>query len=655
MGTTPKDFFETMLTVTSFETDGSDNSKAKYAKVTAKCDLDDISPKASKPVYKSTPFVVTLILIMFIACIIATVFITKSIVENNQQSSNDDIKINCFNSNASNATHSDNTSFSNISIPKNLIIVISDGMGQTYNAAYRKYKNLTRTPMDKYLKGRYSTDPTQSDSITDSASGATVFACGIKTHNGFIGVDRYGNPMGSILAAAKRQGKGTGIIATKSVTDATPAAFSAHSLDRNFHILISKQQTMRQINDVPMLDVIMGGGRKYFEQWGFFDNTTMHKLHGWNTITKNSDEFLADLDNVDIEQLPYMGLFAYDKYPFYLDRINGYIRVNDSAPYPTLLQMTKKAINLLYTKYKNQGFFLMVEASQVDLCGHDNDIVCLLSEMEEFVETTQYIIDFAENNKETLVVMLADHETGGMTIGRDGSYLTKNLINYWDGKMPKDGNISKYWGSFEYDYSITSPKSISNNITNYGCYKWFPQKIKGSKHTASWFADQLEVNGSIQSVEQLYDELNNYYLGAGPNLSDLEKLFMNNTFDRDISTKKYAITQLMSVRTLTGWTTHSHTGSDVAVHAFGPNENLFFGHWHNDEIGKLLSKAFGVENQQNEETKYVQDLFVNGKLFVCDPSNKLTESTLYIEWNNTVEYPVGNLLHPHQKCVESWQ
>ena len=89
---------------------------------------------------------------------------------------------------------------------------------------------------------------------------------------------------------------------------------------------------------------------------------------------------------------------------FYNDSIDGV------KEYPDLLDMSQKAINLLSTKYEDEGFFLMIEASQVDLCGHDNDIVCLLWEMEEFMITTEWVLEWAENDADTLVVMLSDHE-----------------------------------------------------------------------------------------------------------------------------------------------------------------------------------------------------------------------------------------------------
>eukprot|EP01084_Bolivina_argentea_P031891 58999_1 len=144
----------------------------------------------------------------------------------------------------------------------------------------------------------------------------------------------------------------------------------------------------------------------------------MHAQYGWNKVTKDGTDFLSDVDDPDVNDLPYMFLPADDKFPYYVDRFNGYILANDvgqTTEYPTLEDMTKKAVNLLSSKYEEEGFFLLVEASQVDMCGHDNDIVCLLWEMEETLDVVQYLIDFAKNDGETLVMILSDHETGGMT------------------------------------------------------------------------------------------------------------------------------------------------------------------------------------------------------------------------------------------------
>ena len=167
---------------------------------------------------------IPILILFFVGSIIATVFITKSVVENNIEEAAELSNSTTLSPTTSptipsmNATNSPSMSPTASSSPKNLIVIISDGMGPTYNAAYRRYKNLTKTTIDKHYKGKYSTDPTNTNGIPDSASGATVFACGVKTHNSFLCLDGYGNPKGSILAAAKRQGKGTGMVVTKSVT-----------------------------------------------------------------------------------------------------------------------------------------------------------------------------------------------------------------------------------------------------------------------------------------------------------------------------------------------------------------------------------------------------------------------------------------------------
>ena len=117
-------------------------------------------------------------------------------------------------------------------------------MGTSYNAAYRIYKNRTFNVIDQYFKGRYSTSPSNSFpfGVIDSAAGAVAFASGVQTINEAVGVDASNNPIGSILTAAKRKGKGTGIVCTKTVTDATTAAFNAHSMWRYWDHLIADQQ-----------------------------------------------------------------------------------------------------------------------------------------------------------------------------------------------------------------------------------------------------------------------------------------------------------------------------------------------------------------------------------------------------------------------------
>ena len=293
--------------------------------------------------------------------------------------------------------------------PKNLIIMIGDGMGTIYNTAYRHYKGLQRTSLDNIFKGRYSTDPLN-NTITDSAAGATAFSIGKKTFNGNIGTDIAGNPFGTILEALKRKGKGTGMIVTKSITDATPASFAAHTLNRNFQDLIAKQLTTLHHNyewtNCSVIDILMGGGKMFFDSWGF--NQTSYKDYGWNKYLNDN----TSLYRLSTEDIPIIGLFADNEIPYYLDLLNS---DNDQ---PSLLDMSQISINLLNKTYNKQGFFMMIEGSRIDSCGHSNDIACILWEMEQFIDTVDYILNWAKQDGDTLVVILADHQTGGLSIGR---------------------------------------------------------------------------------------------------------------------------------------------------------------------------------------------------------------------------------------------
>ena len=347
-------------------------------------------------------------------------------------------------------------------------------------------------------------------------------------------------------------------------------------------------------------------------------------------------------------------------FPYYLDRIHGDVYLNDSMvgeeEYPTLMQMSEKAINLLSTKYKDEGFFLLIEASEVDLCGHANDIVCMLWEMEEFMTTTEWVLEWAANDTQTLVVMLSDHETGGMAIGRDGSYYDDDLISYLDGTQPRNGDVAEAWYSFDNAYGIAPPSDISSFVNHYGAYKWKPEAIKRAKHTADWFKDETGSGGSLENIEQIYQALSRFYIGDDEDdienngtLTDVEKEFIESAMSRSSSTRRKAVAMLMNARTMTGWTTHGHSGADVAVHAFGPGENEFIGHWYNWEIGLLMIKIFDVEDEVQQETQYLQELFINGTLEICDPNVRVS----YVEWQNNVTYPPGNL-KAGQYCVEEW-
>lgn len=118
---------------------------------------------------------------------------------------------------------------------------------------------------------------------------------------------------------------------------------------------------------------------------------------------------------------------------------------------------------------------------------------------------------------------------------------------------------------------------------------------------------------------------------------------------RSSSTRKKAVAALMNARTMTGWTTHGHSSADCAVHAFGPYEDMFIGHWQNFELGVLMREIFGVEDEWQAELDLMEEEFINGSLKICDPYDQPS----YIEWHKNVSYPEGNILYGNY-CVEAW-
>lgn len=289
------------------------------------------------------------------------------------------------------------------SIPKNIILLIGDGMGIAQITAGKIVKGQLNLEEFKQL-GLLMTH-SHNALITDSAAAGTAMATGYKTNNKAISVSSDGKPLKTIIEYAKEANKATGLVVSSSITHATPAVFAAHVDNRNKHSIIAEQIADSRI------DVLFGGGRGYF-----IPRTTagsrredeknlLAELAEFTTVIQTENEFntLGQVDSV-------VGLFA-----------NMHLPEADKQT-PGLSSLTEKAIEIL-SKNKN-GFFLMVEGSQIDWAGHDNNQDYLISEVIDFDNAIGVVLDFAKNNPQTLVVVTADHETAGFAI-HNGSITDK--------------------------------------------------------------------------------------------------------------------------------------------------------------------------------------------------------------------------------------
>ncbi|ULO05839.1 alkaline phosphatase [Paenibacillus sp. 19GGS1-52] len=302
---------------------------------------------------------------------------------------------------------------------KNVILFIGDGMGTAQRDAIRlaTVGEKGKLAMDAmpYL-GLIHTSSTIP--VTDSAASATAYASGVKTYNGAIGMDANKKSVKTIMEYAKDAGKSTGVVTTSQVTDATGAAFGAHVEDR------SKQSDIAlQLLTKSKIDVLLGGGEDFwypagepgkFKDEPAEDPTEKSKGTQGNLITKAKQLGYSYVTNkTDMQKAKggkLLGLFANEE--MFQQKPEGEGDIYN--PVVSLPEMTKKAIDTLAAN-KN-GFFLMVEEEGTDEFAHQNNAKMTIKAGQELDKSVQVAKDFAKKNPDTLVLVLADHETGGFSI-----------------------------------------------------------------------------------------------------------------------------------------------------------------------------------------------------------------------------------------------
>ena len=274
---------------------------------------------------------------------------------------------------------------------RNVILMIGDGMGLYHQyAAYTANRGSLAIERCQYV-GLVKTFPANGYT-TDSAASGTAIACGEKTDNGMLGVRPDGSRLKSMLEYAADDGRATGMAVTCELTHATPAAFVAHVSGRSENENIAMAFTQSKIN------VAIGGGRKYFENRADGLNVTdMMKAKGFSVAYTMDEVKAAQEGNL----LALLADITPDRYP----------ERGEMLP-----EAVSTAISILNRNEK--GFFLMVEGSQIDWGAHAGDQEYTLNETLDFDRAVKAAFDFAERDGQTLVIVTADHETGGMTITR---------------------------------------------------------------------------------------------------------------------------------------------------------------------------------------------------------------------------------------------
>lgn len=439
------------------------------------------------------------------------------------------------------STEADRQSVTTYSTPKNIIMIVGDGMGPAYTTAYRYFKDDPKTPkventvFDRHLVGMSSTYPdTEHHYVTDSAASATALSSGTKTYNGAIGLDINKNTVETVLERAKSLGKKTGIVVTSQINHATPASYLTHNESRQNYNEIADSFLDNGIK----ADLYLGGGWKYFIRE---DRNLVNefKEKGFTYV----DTYQA-LESIT-ESKPLLGLFGDSGLSSALDDANKY----------RLSMMTKAATKQLENE---NGYFMLIEASQIDWGGHANDIAFAMGEMDDLAKTLEYLESYVDSHPDTLVVVTADHSTGGLSIAANG------------------------------------------------VYEWKPEILRTIKQSPNSIGKTLEANDITQiNLDALFnftltkDELSSLITAKSDAISANK---MANIIDKEKAKKidvekalSTAVKAIIDARTNTGWTSSGHTAVDVPVFAMGANKELFNGFQDNTDIAK---KIFSLLNKQ---------------------------------------------------------
>ncbi len=276
-----------------------------------------------------------------------------------------------------------------------VVLLIGDGMGLA-QVSTRFYYGEGEPQFARFPYIGLINTSSSAEKVTDSASGATAFSTGQKTYNGAIGVGPDREELPTILEQLSAEGWATGLVATSSIVHATPASFYAHVPRRSQYEKIAEQLVDSDV------DFFAGGGKDFF----------FHRKDEKNLYQPLVDQgFQMDTVALDPEA-------TYDVSEKY-----GFILADDGMP-PILEgrgdflpNATRAALD--YLSQNDKGFFLMVEGSQIDWGGHANEFAYLVTELQDFDKTIGLVLDFAEARGDILVVVTADHETGGLSLSAD--------------------------------------------------------------------------------------------------------------------------------------------------------------------------------------------------------------------------------------------
>lgn len=439
---------------------------------------------------------------------------------------------------------------------KNLIVMIPDGtsIGVYSSARWFKYYNGMgeRLHIDPYFTGTVTTFSSNAP-IGDSAPTGSTYATGVLQQEGNVAIHpeasdndlfpvdatRTWQPAATILEALKiEKEKAVGLVVTSEFTHATPADFSAHHYKRSNYKAIAPQMAYQN------LDVMFGGGNRHLTP----DIKKHLDANGTTLIQNDKNQLLGYNGNGKV-----WALFQNSALPYNIDRNTDEI--------PSLAEMTEKALEIL--SRNENGFFLMVEGSQVDWAAHANDVATIIDEYLAFDEAVGKVMAFAEKDGNTAVVIMSDHGNSGLSIGsRECAGASKLSLEELFGAVSK------------IKISASGLESILIDTK--------PEEFKAV------FKEYTDIDITDEELALLYSS-RNYKESDYTQVGTSENLTHN-------------IVKIVNSRSCFGFTTGSHTGEEVLMAAYHPQGDVPRGNMRNTELNQYLQEVSGLESTLEEIT-----------------------------------------------------
>jgi alkaline phosphatase len=430
---------------------------------------------------------------------------------------------------------------------KNIIFLVSDGMSTGtlnmtdlyLNRKTGKGSNWIQLYKDNRIVRALMDTASASSIVTDSSAGSSSWGGGVRVPNGSLNVGANGEEYLPILQKFKKAGKMAGCVTTVPITHATPAGFCVNSKSRN-----SQEDIAVQYLDLNF-DIMMGGGNQYFASDKRKDKKDMYAAFATKgyQVAKTRSEMMNASNNK-----PVLGVFGEDAVPYYIDR-NSDAELKTSVP--SLAEMAQKAIDRM--KDHPKGFVLQIESGKVDWAAHANDIAGLINDQIEFDEAIKVAIDFAEKDKNTLVIITTDHGNAN-----PGVIYGKNANDNFD-------SIQKYTQTNDWILNGIHPDSTVAQVRD---------RIAAANGTTVSEDD-------AKTLLTFYDGLHKEDGG----LYNYKKLPYK------------AFSEMQKKTNSVGWISMDHSADYVELAAFGPGSELLKPFVKNTDLHYLMLQAAEVENK----------------------------------------------------------